>query len=71
MDSTLNKLLEYTYSYISKKDYFIHFCCLFLKLFEAFSVCLRKSNQSTKLSEARNCNNEKKKLLFNEFKNKP
>ena len=34
--SVMNTLSEYTY--ISKKHYFIHFCCLFLKSSKAFIV---------------------------------
>ena len=37
----LNKLSEYIYFYILKKHYFIHFCCLFLKLLKVFSVSLK------------------------------
>ena len=36
MYSVLNKRSEYIYFYKSEKHYFIHFCCLFLKLPEAF-----------------------------------
>ena len=36
----LNTLSEYIQFYISKKHYFIHFCCLFLKSLKAFSVSL-------------------------------
>ena len=31
---------EYTYVYVSKKYYFINFCCLFIKSLKAFSVSL-------------------------------
>ena len=40
MYSVLNTLSEYTYFYISKKHYFIHFYCFFLKSLKAFSVSL-------------------------------
>ena len=36
--TVLNKLSEYTFTY--QKYYFIHFCCLFLKLTKTFSVSL-------------------------------
>ena len=39
--NVLNTLSEYTYLYISKKNYFIHFYSLILKLPKAFSVFLR------------------------------
>ena len=44
---------------------------MFLKSSEAFSVSLSKLNRSTKSSEARNCNNDKEKVFYEEFKRKP
>ena len=39
MPSVLNTLSEYKY-FNKSKNYFMHFCCLFLKLSEVFSVSL-------------------------------
>ena len=41
MYSVLYILSEYTYFYILKKHYLIHFCCLFLKSLKAFSASLK------------------------------
>ena len=40
MCSVSYTLSEYRYFYMSKKHYFVHFCCLFLKSLKAFSVSL-------------------------------
>ena len=46
MYSVFIALSEYTYFYISKKHYYIHSCCLFLKSSKAFSVSIRRTTKS-------------------------
>ena len=48
MCSVLNKLSEYTYLYMSKKHYFVHFCSLFLKSWKAFGVSFKAGMEIAK-----------------------
>ena len=43
--SVLNTLSERTCFYLSKKHYFVHFCCLFWKSSKAFSVSLNRTSK--------------------------